>query len=148
VKRRNSQDFPAAGLRWTLPFPAGENALRAVGKRAGKTVSDEIKFVYETRKWGAPAAFVIAESSRDAGRVTVEARVVDAAGVTCLDARNVVRFSVAGKGKLVDNQGTPWGSRVVQLGNGRARISVEVKGACQVGVAADGVPAGFVGVGG
>ena len=56
VKRRNSQDFPAAGLRWTTAFPAGKVSLRAVGKRGGKTVTDEISFEYETRQWGSAGA--------------------------------------------------------------------------------------------
>ena len=144
MKKRNAQDFPAAGLRWVLPFSAGEHAFRAVGKRAGKTVSDEIHFTYETRKWSAPAKFVFGAPKRDGKRVTVEATLLDAAGVTCLDARTLVRFSLAGSGKLIDNQGTPWGSRVVQLANGRARISVEAKGGCTVGIAAEGIPAAFV----
>jgi beta-galactosidase len=146
VKKRNSQDFPAAGLRWLLPFSAGENALKAVGKHAGKTVTDEIRFKYETRKWGAPAKFLFVESGRKGSRVTVEATLVDAAGVTCLDSRVLVRFSVAGKGKLIDNLGTVGGSRAVQLANGRARITAEVSGAATVGIAADGVAAAFVGV--
>ena len=146
VKRRNSQDFPAAGLRWTLSFPAGKNSLRAVGKRTGKTVSDEIQLFYETRKWGAPAKFEFVEAGRDGGRVTVEATLVDAAGATCLDARTLVRFSLAGKGRLIDNQGTPWGSRAVQMANGRARITAEVKGGCTVGIAADGLAGAFVAV--
>ena len=107
-------------------------------------VSDEIQFVYETRKWGAPAKFMLAEIGRAGGRVTVEAMLVDAAGVTCLDARTLVRFSVAGKGRLIDNQGTPWGSRAVQMANGRARITAEVKGGCTVGIAADGLETAFV----
>ncbi len=30
TKRRNSQDFPAAGLRWMTPFVEGKNTLRIV----------------------------------------------------------------------------------------------------------------------
>jgi len=148
VKRRNSQDFPAAGLRWMVPFTAGFNNFEAVGKRGSTEVRDRAGFAYETRKWGAPAKLVLEVPARKGDRVTVEASLMDAAGVTCLDARNVVRFSVAGKGRLVDNQGTPWGSRVVQLANGRAKISVEVKGTCQVAVEADGLPAAFAEVSG
>jgi hypothetical protein len=32
VKKRNGQDFPAAGLRWIVPFQAGENHLCVVAK--------------------------------------------------------------------------------------------------------------------
>ena len=69
MKRRNSQDFPAAGLRWTTPFPAGKVSLRAVGKRGGKTVTDEISFEYETRQWGAPARFELKELCAQGKRV-------------------------------------------------------------------------------
>jgi beta-galactosidase len=146
VKRRNSQDFPAAGLRWTLPFSTGRNRIEAVGKHGAAIVRDRVAFEYETRKWGAPAKFLLAEGGRDGALVTVEATLVDAAGVTCLDARTLVRFSLAGKGRLVDNQGTPWGSRAVQMANGRARITAEVRGGCEVGIAAEGLEAAFLAV--
>jgi beta-galactosidase len=143
VKRRNSQDFPAAGLRWTTAFPAGKVSLRAVGKRGGKTVMDEISFEYETRQWGAPARFELRELSRNGKNVTVEALLVDANGVPCLDSRKVVRFSVAGDGEMVDNLGTVGGSRVVQLANGRAWMNYLSTGECVVGISADGVPPAF-----
>jgi beta-galactosidase len=143
VKRRNSQDFPAAGLRWTTGFPAGKVSLRAVGKRGGKTVMDEISFEYETRQWGAPARFELRELSRNGKNVTVEALLVDANGVPCLDSRKVVRFSVAGDGEMVDNLGTVGGSRVVQLANGRAWMNYLSTGECVVGISADGVPPAF-----
>ena len=48
----------------------------------------------------------------------------DEDGVPCLDAANVVRFGLTGDGRLLDNLGTSTGSRVVQLYNGRAQISL------------------------
>lgn len=142
VKKRNSQDFPAAGLRWMVDVSAGKNSLRAVGKRGGKTVEDSIAFEYETRKWGKPAKFLLT-SVRNGSKAHVSAVLVDAAGVVCLDARNVVRFSVAGDGRMIDNLGTVGGSRVVQLANGRTWITVQTHGACTVGISTDGVPAAF-----
>jgi beta-galactosidase len=64
--------------------------------------------------------------------------------VLCLDARNAVRFSVAGNGKLIDNLGTARGSREVQLANGRAEISVAVRGACMVGISSNGIEPAFL----
>jgi beta-galactosidase len=64
--------------------------------------------------------------------------------VQCLDSRNVVRFSLAGEGKLIDNLGTSRGSRELQLYNGRAEISVAHKGGCTVGIASDGLPSAFL----
>jgi beta-galactosidase len=124
VKRRNSQDFPAAGLRWLTPFSPGTNNLRVVAKRGNTTVTDEISFLYQTEKWGKPASLKLTEIHRDTDKVTVEATLYDAKGILCLDARNQVRFSVAGGAKLIDNLGTPRGSRVVQLYNGRAQITL------------------------
>ena len=144
VKRRNSQDFPAAGLRWTTKFPAGEVALRAVGKRNGKTVTDEIAFQYETRQWGAPARFEMKELTRNGKDVTVEALLVDEAGIPCLDARAVVHFSAAGDAEMLDNLGTVGGSRVVQLANGRAWMTYRTSGECIAGISAGGVPPAFL----
>jgi beta-galactosidase len=143
-KRRNSRDFPAAGLRWTSAFPSGDVKLHAIGKRNGKIVTDAIGFRYETRAWAAPARFQLAEQSRKGQRVTLEALLLDAAGVPCLDARNVVRFSTAGDGQMIDNLGTVGGSRVVQLANGRAWITIRAHGECIAGISSNGLPSTFL----
>jgi beta-galactosidase len=62
----------------------------------------------------------------------------------CLDSRNVIRFSLAGAGKLLDNLGTSRGSRELQLYNGRAEISVARTGGCMLGVASEGLPSAFL----
>ena len=145
TRQRNSQDFPAAGLRWMVKFVPGKNHLRVVAGRNGVTVSDEIEFEYQTAKWGKPGRFALAQIARDRDVVTIEATAFDAKGVLSLDARNVVRFSLAGSGSLIDNQGTSTGSRVVQLYNGRARISVRCNdGACTAGVTSEGIAPAFV----
>jgi beta-galactosidase len=145
ARQRNSQDFPAAGLRWMVAFAPGKNHLRVVAKKNGTTVEDAIEFEYQTAKWTAPATLKLSELSRDVKTATVEATLHDASGVLCLDARNVVRFSLAGDGRLIDNLGTSAGSRVVQLSNGRARISIERgAGPANVAVAGDGIAPAFV----
>ena len=55
VKQRNSADFPAAGLRWSVKLNEGTNTLRAVGDRDGVEVRDEISVGYQTTPWGQPA---------------------------------------------------------------------------------------------
>jgi beta-galactosidase len=140
VKQRNSQDFPAAGLRWLVPFQAGENHLRVVAKKGSTEVTDEIRFRYVTEKWGKPAKVVLAAQGTQ-----VEARLVDADGRQCLDARNVIRFGIAGDGELVCNLGTAGGSRKVELANGRASIKVKLpKGESVVSAAVEGIPTAFV----
>lgn len=151
VRHRNSQNFPAAGLRWMTPFAPGKNHLRVVAQKGGKTVTDEIDFVYQTEKWGAPAELKLAEIGRSTRNneevVTVEARLYDANGRLCLDAKNEVRFTIAGTGRLIDNQGTSRGSRVVQLYNGRAEISLASNhGSSTLAVTTKGINAAFCSV--
>ena len=149
VRHRNSQDFPAAGLRWMTSFVEGANKLRVVARRGSVSVYDEVELVYQTRSWGPPATFKLMELTRDTDKVTVEAKLYDAQGILCLDARNRVRFTLAGNGALIDNLGTPTGSRVVELYNGRAAISLKraKEGRSTIGVSASGIPDVFCTVG-
>jgi len=141
TKHRDSQDFPCAGLRWLVKFKPGKNHLRVVAKPSvGKPLADELDFVYQTAEWGAPTRLTLTESSRDASTVTLLATLLDQHGVLCLDAKHPVRFTVAGAGSLIDNQGTSSGSRLVQLYNGRAHITLRRgAGDSAVAVASPGV---------
>jgi len=145
VRTRNSQDFPCAGLRWSIPFSEGANVLRAVAKKGGVTVTDEVHFAYQTTPWEAPAKLLLSLKSRSPELVTVEAKLVDQHGTLCVDARNRVRFTLAGAGRLNDNLGTATGSRVVELYNGRAEISF-FPGAQPsiIGVASEGISEAFL----
>lgn len=145
VKKRNSQDFPAAGLRWNLVLNEGENTVRVIAKKGKETVSDTIRFQYQTAKWEKPAQLQLKKLGEANGIATVEAQLLDTKAVKCLDARNWIRFKLAGDGKLIDNQGTSSGSNYVQLYNGRAIIRVKTnRGRSVVSAAVEGVPTAFV----
>ena len=63
----------------------------------------------------------------------------------CLDAANLIRFGLTGDGFLLDNLGTAGGSRVVQLANGRAQITIQLTGPAVVAsVSSDGLATGFL----
>ena len=143
TKQRNSQDFPSAGLRWKVELANGPNRLNVVASRGEAIVHDEIEFTYQTAPWGKPAELRLFEKARNKDIVTVGATIHDAKGVQCLDSRNVVRFSLAGDGKLIDNLGTARGSRELQLYNGRAEISLIHKTGCTLGITSEGLPATF-----
>lgn len=128
VKQRNSQDYPAAGLRWPVNFKSGMNHLRAVAHQNGIEVVDEIVFRYETRQWQEPACFSLKVVERHEDIATIQVTVLDRKGVICLNARDFVRFELAGDGTLIDNLGTSRGSRKVQLYNGRAQIDIRLNG--------------------
>lgn len=148
VRHRNSQDFPAAGLRWMTLFKPGLNKLHVVAEKDGVTVTDEIEFLYQTEPWGQPHAFKIAEKTRSSvaskETITVEAKLYDTNGVQCLDARTRVRFTIAGAGTLIDNLGTPTASRAVEMCNGRTQISfLSNGGASTISIIADEIPPAF-----
>jgi len=142
--QRDSQNFPAAGLCWKVAFAGGINRLHVAARKGTMTVTDDVELTYQTEPWGKPAEFRLVEKGRSGNIVTVGAMLYDAKGVQCLDSRNVVRFSLAGAGKLIDNLGTSRGSRELQLYNGRAEISMTRSGGCTVGLTSEGLPSAFL----
>ena len=144
TKTRNSQNFPAAGLRWMVNFREGENHLKVIAHTGNKQVMDSITQLYQTEKWGNPAVLKMAELSRKKDTVLVEVRAFDAQNIFCPDAKNRIRFSVAGGGKLLDDLGTSTGSRVIQLYNGRAMIKlILTDDKAVVAAASPGLKTGF-----
>jgi beta-galactosidase len=144
AKKRNSQDFPAAGLRWLVRFKEGENVIRAVGSNE---ITDEIKLIYQTASWEKPAKLKLEELRRVDDVSTLQVTALDAKNVLCLDARNVVRFELAGDGRLIDNLGTGTAARKLELYNGRAVISVRRKGKSVVSVSSEGLTTTFLALG-
>ena len=144
-RKRNSQDFPAAGLRWMVNFKEGQNTIKAVGKKDGKVFTDEITQEYQTAKWDKPAKMILEKVSEKDGIARIRVKVLDKNNILCLDAQNYVSFGITGDGTLIDDLGTAGGSRKVQLGNGAAEISIKMnKGKSVASVKADGLPSAFV----
>jgi len=138
-QHRDSQNFPAAGLRWEVAFASGSNRLRVVASKGGAVVTDEIELFYQTEQWGQPTQLKLVEKRRVHGVVTVKASLLDEKGTLCLDSAKVIRFSLSGSGVLVDNLGTTTGSREVQMSNGCAEISVALTGDCRIQAAPEGL---------
>lgn len=141
VKKRNSQDFPAAGLRWMTVLKEGENEVRVVAKKGKEEVADEVSFVYQTQKWNEPTKMIIEKISEEDDIAIVQVKMFDDKGILCADAANWVRFGITGDGELIDNQGTSIGARKVQLYNGRALIKVKAnEGNNVISVKSEGIP--------
>ena len=122
--------------------------MRVTATKGGKTVTDEISFLYQTETWGAQAELKLTEKSRRTAdgieTVIVEARLYDAKGILCLDARNRLRFTIAGTGSLIDNRGTSKASRVVEMYNGSAEISlIRKEGGSVIAVSTTGIKPAF-----
>lgn len=145
VKKRNSQDFPAAGLRWAAAFNKGDNTIRVIARKGKIIVADSISFQYQTEKWSKPAQVKLQKISEANGVITLQATLHDASGVPCLDAANWIRFKLAGDGTLIDNQGTSSGSNYVQLYNGRAIIRINTnKGKSVLSATVPSLPSAFI----
>lgn len=145
IRKRNSQDFPAAGLRWQVPLTNGSYTFKVIAKKGKVTVTDQINQTYQTATWGKPTQLVLQKIKEANGTVTVEASMLDANGVACLDATNQVAFSALGDGQLIKDQGTSTASSKVQLYNGRAIISIKTNGAKNIiAVQSKGIPTAFL----
>jgi beta-galactosidase len=144
-RQRSSADFPAAGLRWNVALQEGENHVRVIAYSGKTKVEDSLRFQYQVGAWAKPEKMYLQKIAESDGIATLEVTLKDAGGKTCLDAVNWVRFSLAGEGKLIDNQGTASGSRLVQVYNGRATIKVQTNGGKNtLGVTSKGLPAVFI----
>ena len=128
TKKRNTQDFPAAGLRWLVSFNDGENHIKAIAKNGKTILTDEIRQQYQTAKWGKPAKMRLEKVKQQGNVVSIQVTLLDAQNIPCLDAQNWIHFSAVGDGQLIDNQGTSDGSRKVQAYNGRALIQIKLDG--------------------
>jgi beta-galactosidase len=125
IKKRNSQDFPASGLRWSVKYNKGANTLKVIAKKGKVSVTDEITQAYQTEKWGKPTQLILQKIDQKGEIATIEVKLYDEKKTLCLDARNIVTFGLAGDGQLIDNQGTSSASRKVELYNGRAIIRIK-----------------------
>ena len=106
------QELPRGRIALVGAIQQGQEHLRAVGHRDGAEVSDELTVAYQTRQWGKPAKLTLSEIAQKDGIATMEVRILDKDDVECLDGAQVVRFGLAGEGRLLDNLGTSTGSRL------------------------------------
>jgi len=145
VRKRDSQNYPAAGLRWNCIYAKGPNTLKVVARKGKAVVEDSISQIYQTESWGSEAKIQLKATAHSEGVVKVEVLLTDEAGIQCLDSKKYIRFSLAGDGSLIENQGTPGGSRLVQAINGTASILVRTNGGeSVVGVRSEGIETAFI----
>lgn len=125
IKRRNSQDFPAAGLHWNVKYKNGENRLKVIAYLKGTVVTDSIVQEYQCEQWGDPEKISLSCQKSDDGTTIVCAQLLDKNNVRCLDSKEYINFEYIGDGEMIKDQGTSTGSSYIQLYNGRAYIKVK-----------------------
>jgi beta-galactosidase len=99
---KDFKDSKSLHLEWSVPYEAGE--LKAVGKKVGKTMVDQV------RTAGDPAKLVVMPDRKQIAAdgedlSFVEVRIVDKDGNLCPNADHLIRFGIEGPGVIagVDN---------------------------------------------
>ncbi len=145
IKKRNSQDFPAAGFHWNVVLQEGRNEIKAIARKGKTEITDRITQEYQTAVWGKEASLNVRIIEKEEDGVWVEVQFTDEKGIRCLDSRKYIEFELAGDGHLVQNQGTSRGSRRLQAYNGRALIRVQTNhGKNILAVKAGNLPTVFI----
>ncbi len=121
--KRNTKSFPAAGLSWQVLFIEGKNNIQAIGYDDSKLVAqDSLSLEYTTKKIGKPEELILSKERCSDGSHLITAQAVDNMGNLCTDFNQRVYFTALSGGKLIDNLGTPTGSSIIELANGKAQI--------------------------
>ena len=123
-KLRDAKQFPAGGLVWQVPFVNGDNALKVEGVSAdGIKVEDNLSVNYLIGKHGSFEKISLTAKLLPNGNYLVEAEAVDKQGNRILDYdQRSYFFNMTSHGRLLENQGTPTGSSIIELANGYAAI--------------------------
>ncbi|WP_299108364.1 glycoside hydrolase family 2 TIM barrel-domain containing protein [uncultured Winogradskyella sp.] len=125
TKQRNTKVFPAMGLNWALNFNEGENTLVAIGKtKTGKTVKDSLVVSYRYTKNLKPKELKLEYKRLENGNYLITATAIDTNNLRCLDYEDKVYFQCLSGGELLRYQGTPYGSDVIDMANGKASIEL------------------------
>lgn len=131
-RKRDPQDFPAAGFHWNVVLKDGPNRIEAIARKGVVELHDAVVQEYTTSGWGAPAQLRLTVKDEDDETVLVEAELLDEAGRCCLDAADFIRFTSTDPTALLRNRGTARGSAYIQAANGRAAIRVRKNAAPHV----------------
>jgi len=125
TKNKDITSFPASGLTWDVQFTEGKNELIAKAKDAnGKMVEDVLEVAYRYAKNGRAKALTLSAEKMENGNYLVTAIAEDADGLRCLDYEDRVYFQTLEGGKSLKNQGTPTGSEIINMANGKASMEL------------------------
>ena len=126
VKQKDKNAFPAQGLNWSVNFTQGQNNLKSVGTfKDGTQVEDELEVNYRYTKNGKAIALKLDYSELSNGNFLITATALDKNGLRCLDYEERVYFQRLSGGKAKKHLGTPTGSLVLEMANGKASIEIE-----------------------
>ncbi len=121
--KKDIKKYPASGLSWNVQFVEGENIIRAIGYEGDEKIAeDSLNILYSTKNTDKPDNLILSKERSVNGDWLITATAVDKNGNMCIDLNTRVYFTSLGGGKLLDNLGTPTGSSIIELANGKAQI--------------------------
>jgi beta-galactosidase len=124
-KTKTLGELPAQGLNWDVQFKAGANHLKAKAFKGGKlVVTDTLTVFYDFQQSGKPDEIHLSYANLPNGNMLVEAIMKDKNGLRVYDYEEELYFALDGQGELMKYYGTPTGSDIIQMANGRAAIEL------------------------
>ncbi|MDU0113770.1 DUF4982 domain-containing protein [Psychrosphaera aquimarina] len=123
-KKRNATTFPAGGLVWKVPFKQGDNILNVVGRTPNaEDAKHQISVNYLIGEHGKVDKIALSVKKLANGNQLIEAQAIDEKGNRVLDYnKRSYFFNMTSHGKLIENQGTPTGSSIIEMASGYAAI--------------------------
>ncbi|WAJ72264.1 glycoside hydrolase family 2 protein [Catenovulum adriaticum] len=123
-KTKDVNKVPAGGLVWKTPFNNGENKLTVKGFNSDSQVAeDQLKVTYLVGKHGKQDHFAMNYKKLANGNYLITVEALDKNKNRVLNYSERAYFSnLEGHGQLVENQGTPTGSSIIEIASGVAKI--------------------------
>ncbi len=122
-KQRDESRFPAANLHWQVPFVEGKNVLIARGFTSENEMASDTLVIHYRYSRPRPATHLqLSVKKIGMARYRLVVRALDKEGQLSLDYNKRVYFSALQGARLQKNLGTPDGSAVIEMANGRASI--------------------------
>jgi beta-galactosidase len=121
-KKKDIHNFPASGLRWNVSFNEGVNQLIAIGYLDEIKVYDTLNITYYTEPPGSPQELELTYKKLPSGSILVTALALDKNGRRATNYEEKVYFQSMAGGELKQSHGTPTGSSIIAMANGKAMI--------------------------
>lgn len=125
-KKKIANTLPAGGLHWSVMYSEGKNSLKAIAYSNGKEVATDLIDVNFTYKpYDKADQITLDKSTLPNGNILIEAIARDKNGKRVLDYEKRIYFDHNGSGRLLIDLGTPYGSQVLEMSNGRATVILQ-----------------------
>lgn len=123
-KKRKASKFPSGGLVWKVPFVQGDNTLSVVGRTPNvEDAKHQISVNYLIGEHAKVDKITLSVKKLPNGNQLIEAQAIDRNGNRVLDYnKRSYFFNMTSHGKLIENQGTPTGSSIIEMASGYAAI--------------------------